>query len=286
VRPPPPSPSLNHPLPSLPLSSIPCARSPPTITPPSLGARFGAHGVNMSDVLTAERGAVLMTRGWVEVPEAVTVATTTTMLELLADKTNLSMRPIFNGQDLTARVRTHRGKRRHDDTRLLHIYNDDKTPRMTNMEHIAGWTAVRAVMDAVATAADTITGVHHHASDLTHIRSSGSCPVQPAHTDHPWPWLRNGAAPGFSAILALRETTVNFWGGSHEIFRRQASLDVVRSEAGEPVAVRIKGGTLLVFRHDVIHSGGASTVHNDRLFCNIFSEGENIGNETGLVTWK
>jgi len=240
----------------------------------------------MSDILTAERAATLMTRGWVDVPEAVSFATTTTVSELLAEKTNLSMRPIFNGQGLAARARTHRGKKRHNDTRLLYVYNNDKTPRMTSMEQIAGWTAVRAVMGAVATAADAITGVHHHASDLTHIRSSGSCPVQPAHTDHPWPWLRSGAAPGFSAILALRDTTVNFWGGSHEIFRRQASLDVVRGEAGEPVAACVKSGTMLLFRHDVIHSGGASTVHNDRLFCNIFAEGESIGNETGLVTWK
>jgi len=240
----------------------------------------------MSSLLTAEMAATLMARGWIDVPQAVSVATTITVSELLMEKTNLSMRPIFNGQDLAARSRTHRGKKRHDDTRLLHIYNDNKTPRMSDMEQIAAWTAVRAVMDAVATAADAITGVHHHATDLQHIRSSGRCPVQPAHTDHPLPWLRNGAAPGFSAILALRDTTVNFWGGSHEIFRRQASLDVLRSEAGEPAAIRVAGGTILLFRHDVIHSGGESKVHNDRLFCNIFAEGESIGNETGLVTWK
>jgi len=159
-------------------------------------------------------------------------------------------------------------------------------PPASNMERIAGWTAVRAVMDAFATAAIAMTCVQHHATDLTHSRSSGSFPVQPAHTNHPWPWLRNGAAPGFSVILALTDTTVNVWGGSHEIFRRQASFDVLRSEVGKPDAVRVLGGTILIFRHDVIYSGGASTVHNDRLFCNIFSEGESIGNETGLVTWK
>jgi len=203
---------------------------------PLLGARFGAHVVNMSDLVSADKAATLMRWDSVEVPQAVSVATTTTVSELLAEKTSLSMRPVFNGQDMAARARTHRGKKRHDDTRLLHIYQDNKTPRMIDMDQVAAWTAVHAVLEADATAADAITGVRHRATDLIHIRSSGSCPVQPTNTDHPRPWLRNGAAPGFRVILALSDTTVHFWGGSHEIFRQQASLAAMEVWVGGGVA--------------------------------------------------
>jgi len=43
----------------------------------------------MKYLLTADKAAVLMDRGWVDVPAATSVATTTILSELLAEKSNL-----------------------------------------------------------------------------------------------------------------------------------------------------------------------------------------------------
>lgn len=70
-------------------SYLPRDRAAHSFSPSLLGARFGSHADNMKYLLTADKAAVLMDRGWVDVPAATSVATTTILSELLAEKSNL-----------------------------------------------------------------------------------------------------------------------------------------------------------------------------------------------------
>lgn len=89
VRTTPPVTVPDAPISSPPSSYLPRDRAAHSFSPPLFGARFGSHADNMKDLLTADKAAVLMDRGWVDVPAATSVATTTTLSELLAEKSNL-----------------------------------------------------------------------------------------------------------------------------------------------------------------------------------------------------
>lgn len=155
---------------------------------------------------------------------------------------------------------------------------------MDQLDEAAAWIGLRSFGREVAGRLSDGTGMAYDCPlRITHLRSTGACDAQPAHTDHPHPWLVHSDSPGMSMIVAVDEATVWVFAGSHRVFRRLRTLTVPRAEVGPPLRILLRPGRALLFRQDLIHHGGESSEDRDRAFFYINHSGEHINNTTGRV---
>jgi len=219
------------------------------------------------------------------------------LVEMLRRTTNRKMRLVFNAYP-PDRGDTHRGSKQMDDARLMKVYHPPFLPLTERLDEFGAWRAVGDLGAEVARRLTIAAGLLYPApGDVTHLRTSGWCGVQPAHTDAWEPWLVHGSLPSMSLIIALEDNTrVTVYPGSHRLFRRYGHAKVSRSEAGKPVIVTLRKGSALLLRQDLIHHGmeatkeedprgGMCPVQNDRLFMYIYQGQMSVKNRTCIVEW-
>ena len=153
------------------------------------------------------------------------------LLEMLQRQKNLKMRLLFNGYPRN-RCDTHIGARRMEDARLMLVYKPPRIPRTELLDEVGAWRAVGELGAELAERLTAASGILFPApGDIAHLRTTGNCGVQPAHTDAWEPWLQHKDVPSASLIIALQDNTrVTVYPGSHCVLRRREHCKVPRGD--------------------------------------------------------
>jgi len=185
-----------------------------------------------------------------------------------------------------------------EEARLMQVYKPPRIPRTELLDEVGAWRAVGELGAELAERLTAALGILFPApGDIAHLRTTGNCGVQPAHTDAWEPWLQHKDLPSASLIIALQENTrVTVYPGSHRVFRRREHCKVPRGDVGRPFVLTLCKGSALLLRQDLIHHGmetameedeigEAHTVQNDRLFTYLYQGQMVVKNKTCVIEW-
>ena len=158
--------------------------------------------------------------GYVVLEAALPLSAVVPLLAMTRRQKNLKMSLLFNGYPLD-RCNTHPGGRRMEDARLIFLYKPPRLPWTELLDEVGAWRAVGELGAVLAERLTVASGILFPApGDNTHLRTTGRCVVQPAHTDAWEPWLQPANIPSASLIVALEDNTrVTVFPGSHRVFR-------------------------------------------------------------------
>jgi len=235
--------------------------------------------------------------GYVVLEAALPLPAVVPLLAMTRRQKNLKMRLLFNGYPVD-RCNTHPGGRHMEDARLMFVYKPHRSSRTELLDEVGAWQAAGELGAVLAERLTVASGILFPASaDIAHLRTTGRCDVQPAHTDAWEPWLQPANIPLASLIVALEDNTrVTVFPGSHRVFRWCKDNKVPRGAVGPPVVITLSKGSALLLRQDLFHNGmdaamevgqgGEShPVQNDRLFMYLYQGQMQVKNRTCVVEW-
>jgi len=121
--------------------------------------------------------------GYVVLEAALPLPAVVPLLSMTRRQKNLKMRLFFNGYPVD-RCNTHPGGRRMEDARLMFVYKPPRSSRTELLDEVGAWQAVGELSAVLAERLTVASGILFPApADIAHLRTTGRCDVQPAHTD-------------------------------------------------------------------------------------------------------